>query len=49
MKVTKEIYDYAMKTGTLKFKDGLAVKEFKLDTRDWEKKAESAMTFTLGF
>ena len=49
VKVTKEIYDYAMKNGTLKFKDGPNVKEFKLDTKDWEKKELNAMTFTLGF
>ena len=49
VKVTKEIYDYAMKTGTLKFKDGPHLKEIRLDTKDWEKKVESALTFTLGF
>ncbi|MBI5134095.1 MAG: ribonuclease H-like domain-containing protein [Candidatus Taylorbacteria bacterium] len=49
VKVTKEIYDYAMKTGTLKFKDGQASKDIKLDTREWEKKEANAMTFTLGF
>ena len=49
VKVTNEIYDYALKNGSLKWKDGLAVKEMKLDTKDWEKKAESAMTFSLGF
>lgn len=49
VKATKDIYDYALKTGTLKFKDGLTVKEIKLDTKDWEKKSENTMTFTLGF
>lgn len=49
VKVTKEIYDYAMKNGILKYKDGPVLKDIKLDTSDWEKKAESAMTFTLGF
>lgn len=49
VKVTKEVYDYALKTGTLKYKDGQANKEFKLNTKDWEKKGESAMTFSLGF
>lgn len=49
VKVTKEVYDYALKTGTLKYKDGQANKEFKLDVKDWEKKSESAMTFSLGF
>ncbi len=49
VKVTKDIYDYALKNGHLKYKDGPLTKEIKLDTRDWEKKQESAMTFTLGF
>jgi DEAD/DEAH box helicase domain-containing protein len=49
VKVTKEIYDHAMKTSTLKFKDGPHIKEIRLNTKDWEKKVESAMTFTLGF
>ncbi len=49
VKVTKDIYDYAMKNGSLKFKDGPNVKEIKLNTKDWEKKNESAMTCTLGF
>ena len=49
VKVTKEIYDYALTKGTLKYKDGQANKEFKLDVKDWEKKSESAMTFSLGF
>ncbi|HVT75009.1 MAG TPA: ribonuclease H-like domain-containing protein [Candidatus Paceibacterota bacterium] len=49
VKVTKDIYDYALRNNSLKYKDGLAVKEMKLDTKDWEKKTESALTFTLGF
>ncbi len=49
VKVTKDVYDYAMKNGILKYKDGSVMKDIKLDTKDWEKKAESAMTFTLGF
>jgi hypothetical protein len=49
VKVTKEIYDYAMKNGHLKYKDGPILKDIKLDTSNWEKKVESAMTFTLGF
>lgn len=49
VKVTKEIYEYALKNSSLKFKDGNSTKEIKLDTKDWEKKNESAMTFSLGF
>jgi DEAD/DEAH box helicase domain-containing protein len=49
VKVTKDIYEYALKNGNLKYKDGPLTKEIKLDTGDWEKKTDSAMTFTLGF
>jgi DEAD/DEAH box helicase domain-containing protein len=49
VKVTKEVYDYALKNGSIKFKDGNSAKEVKLSTKDWEKKNESAMTFSLGF
>ncbi len=49
VKVTKDVYDYALKNGILKYKDGAVMKDIKLDTKDWEKKVESSMTFTLGF
>jgi DEAD/DEAH box helicase domain-containing protein len=49
VKVTKEVYDYALKNGSIKFKDGNSAKEVKLNTKDWEKKSESSMTFSLGF
>lgn len=49
VKVTKDIYDYALKNGVLKYKDGPNVKDIKLNTKDWETKKEKAMTFTLGF
>lgn len=52
VKITKELYDYAMKHGLLKYKDlsvAGTVKDIKLDTADWERPAENAMTFTLPF
>lgn len=49
VKVTKEIYDYALQNGHLKYKDGTTLKNIKLDTKDWEKKNENAITFSLGF
>ncbi len=49
VKVTKEVYDYALKNGSIKFKDGNSAKEVKLNTKDWETKSESSMTFSLGF
>jgi len=47
VKITKDIYDYALKNGHLKYKDGGAIKEIKLDTSAWEKKSDSAITHTL--
>jgi DEAD/DEAH box helicase domain-containing protein len=47
VKITKEIYDYALKNGCLKYKDAGVVKDIKLDTSKWEKKSDSAITHTL--
>ena len=52
VKITKEIYKYALKNGKLKYKDlgaGGMIRDIKLDTSKWEMKNESAMTFTLPF
>lgn len=52
VKITKEIYEYALKHGKLKYKDlgaGGTIREIKLNTSNWEKKNDSAMTFTLPF
>lgn len=49
VKITKEVYDYARKNGHLKYKEGPEIKEFKIVTKEWEKKQESVMTFTLPF
>lgn len=48
VRITKDIYDYALKHGNLKYKDmGGLVKEIKLDTSHWEKKSSSMITHTL--
>lgn len=51
VKITKELYDYALKNGILKYKDFGSGKilDIKLNTASWEKKEEGAMTFTLPF
>lgn len=51
VKITKQLYDYALANGNLKYKDlaGGAIKDIKLNTKDWEMKKESSMTFTLPF
>jgi DEAD/DEAH box helicase domain-containing protein len=47
VRITKDIYEYALKQGHLKYKDGNAIKEIKLDTSKWDKKANQAITHTL--
>lgn len=52
VKITKDVYDYAVKHGKLKYKDlgvGGTVREIKLDTSTWEKEPNHALTFTLPF
>ena len=50
VKITKEIYEYALKNGMVKYKDMSESREIKLDTSEWEKQSESgAMTHTLPF
>lgn len=52
VKITKDVYDYAVKNGKLKYKDlgiGGQIKDIKLDTKGWEKAEENVMNFTLPF
>ncbi len=52
VRITKELYDYAMTNNKLKYKDlsmNGQVYDIKLDTSKWEEKADHAMTFTLPF
>jgi len=49
VRITKEVYDYAIKNGVLKYTDGSIIKDIKLDTSKWEEKNDSSMTFSLGF
>lgn len=49
VKITKEVYEYALKNSSLKYKDGNELKEIKLNTKEWEKKDESSITHTLPF
>jgi DEAD/DEAH box helicase domain-containing protein len=50
VKITKEIYEYALKNGALKYKDLSENREIKLDTSEWEKKEDNgSMTHTLPF
>ncbi len=52
VKITKDVYDYAIKNNKLKYKDlgvGGLIKDINLDTSMWETKNEDKMTFTLPF
>ena len=49
VKITKEVYEYALKNGSLKYKDGNELKEIKLDTSNWEEESASSITHTLPF
>ena len=49
VRITKELYDHILKTGTVKYPDGKMIRELALDTSDWEKKKEHVLTHTLPF
>jgi len=49
VKITKELYEYALKNSLVKFKEGSEQFDIKLDTGKWHDKHESALTFTLPF
>ncbi|MEI6396919.1 MAG: ribonuclease H-like domain-containing protein [Candidatus Taylorbacteria bacterium] len=47
VRLTKEVYDYAIANSSLKYKDNGSIKEVKLNTTSWEVPQSDAMTFTL--
>jgi DEAD/DEAH box helicase domain-containing protein len=47
VRITKEIYDYAVKNKCLKYKNYGALKNIPLDTSNWEDVEKSAMTHTM--
>lgn len=50
VKITKDLYDYALKNNSLKYKDLGNIREIKLDTSSWESETPSSgMTHTLPF
>ena len=49
VKVTKDIYEYALKNAKVKYKDLGKIKDISLDTSKWEEKKDSALTKTLPF
>jgi len=49
VKITKELYDYALAHKSLKYKDLGEVRDIKLDVSLWEKPEPSSMTHSLPF
>jgi DEAD/DEAH box helicase domain-containing protein len=50
VRITRELFDYALKNGALKYKDLKDIRDLKIDTREWMKPyAPPSMTHTLPF
>lgn len=49
VRVTKKVFDYALKHGHVKFKDGSRKREIPLDTSTWEVKSDTVLTHSLLF
>lgn len=49
VKITKELYDYALANSKLVFKEGGKLNEIKLDTSKWETANDHKLTFSLPF
>jgi DEAD/DEAH box helicase domain-containing protein len=49
VRITKDVYDYALANNKLIFKEGGELLTIPLNTSEWEKKEESVMTHTLPF
>ncbi|OHA16781.1 MAG: hypothetical protein A3C79_00420 [Candidatus Taylorbacteria bacterium RIFCSPHIGHO2_02_FULL_45_28] len=49
VRLTRDLYDYALKNKHLKYKEFGGTKEVKLDTSKWQTIESNAMTYTLPF
>jgi len=49
VKITKKVFDYALKHGHVKFKDGSRKRDIPIDTSTWGHKEDSVMTHSLLF
>lgn len=49
VRVTKEVFEYALKNGSILFKDGTKKREVKLDVSSWTEKGEASLTHSLPF
>ena len=46
VKITRQLYDYALKHGILKYKDLRDIRDIKLDTSRWERVSDTTPTLT---
>lgn len=49
VRLTRELYEYALAHGVLKYKDLLDIRDIKLDTAHWERAAHAAPAMTHAF
>jgi len=49
VKITKELYEYTLKNGVLKYKDYGTLRDIPINTSSWETAETAAMTHTLPF
>lgn len=49
VKVTKDVYEYALKNNKIKYKDGDIIKELSIDTSAWENESETSVNLSLPF
>lgn len=49
VRLTRDLYDYALTKGHLKYRELGTLKEVKLDTSKWQTPEENTMTYTLPF
>jgi DEAD/DEAH box helicase domain-containing protein len=49
VRLTRDLYDYALKNKSLKYKEFGVLKDIALDPSSWEAKQENVMTYTLPF
>ncbi|WKZ26547.1 MAG: ribonuclease H-like domain-containing protein [Candidatus Paceibacterota bacterium] len=49
VKITKEIYEYALKNSELKFAEGGKIMEIKLDVKSWQESEQNGTTGALPF
>jgi len=49
VKITKDVYDFAMKNKKIRFSEGGEIVDIPLKTDAWEKVPQNSMTFSLPF